>query len=135
MPLDEWLSGLPRGARSFVEQRLASRSAQWYAVTVPADGSAPRVDMFESAEALARYMHRLDGTEVHVFTFYGMAVPYSRAPRRVLQLPGGGWLPLDSNAPTPQSFVPQSDWFLGEWFGAGEEELEEDELEEDGDGY
>lgn len=54
-----------------------------------ADGDAPLVRLFRSAEALVKHVSSLSGDDVFVWAFYGLPLPFTVGPQRYLLLPGG----------------------------------------------
>ena len=67
------------------------------------DGEWAKMRLFKTAEALARRVQELEGTDTVVWCFYGLPLPLSKGPQRYLTMPSGTKLmqvPLFKGGPT-----------------------------------
>lgn len=79
---------------------LDTESARWHVVETK-DGEWPRLRMFRKPADLAAHLQRLEGQDVTVWCFYGLALQITKGPQRYLRLPDGKFLqiPLYENGP------------------------------------
>lgn len=60
-----------------------------YMMVESRDGDLAVLRAFRTPEAMARRLGDLEGTDTVCWTFYGLALPFTRGPARYLFLPGG----------------------------------------------
>lgn len=70
------------------EPQVEQSVAKWGLVESP-DGEWAQMRLFKSAEGLARRVQQLEGKDVVVWAFWGVALPLTKGPQRLLLLPGG----------------------------------------------
>lgn len=77
-------------------------SPRW-GIVEATDGEWAKMRLFKTAEALAKRVQELEGTDTVVWCFYGLPLPLSKGPQRYLTMPSGKQLmqvPLYEGAPT-----------------------------------
>lgn len=85
-----------------VEPQVDEANARW-GVVESTDGEWAQMRLFKSAEALARRVQQLEGTDTVVWCFYGIALPVTKGPQRYIVMPGGTQLiqvPVFEGGPT-----------------------------------
>lgn len=63
-------------------------SPRW-GIVEATDGEWAKMRLFKTADALARRVQELEGTDTVVWCFYGLPMPVSKGPQRYLTMPGG----------------------------------------------
>lgn len=103
-------------------EEAVSVTAYRYAAVECENGEFPVVRLLRTADALARYLGRLEGQDVSVIPFYGQLLNFSAGPVRYLQLPDLTTLlviPRQGEGPCQRidadlvQFEAQEDGFLG----------------------
>jgi hypothetical protein len=89
-----------------------------FCLVVSPEADWPTLEIFPDIASLARRMRSLDGSESSVFPFFGIPVPFTAGPDRILQLPGGQPYPVFDFArygqfvPNPNTTLPVDDTYL-----------------------